>query len=227
MERREQRKITFIVKQMLYWFIIKQMFNNKPLVGSAGSCGWNRKEERGMTRLRNGHTGLNSSLYVIKKHNSGKSDFWRRGNGVLLFCQRFESARDILKRGLREMREGNIVTTVLKKNFSYVCWKVLFEYLEAARLMNRIWVILFLCFVSAPTENMFCSSRIECCSRSSSQSVSVGMNIGIGARSVAAVPTWMQQLERRTRGGASLLVIYLHDRVRCLEGFAAWLFSRF
>jgi len=32
----------------------RYLLNNKPLVGSAGSSGRNRKEERVMTRLRNG-----------------------------------------------------------------------------------------------------------------------------------------------------------------------------
>lgn len=41
---------------------------------SAGSSGLNRKEERAMTRIRNGHTVLNSSLYIIQKHNDGKCE---------------------------------------------------------------------------------------------------------------------------------------------------------
>lgn len=117
----------------------RYLLNNKPLVESAGSSGRNRKEERVMTGIRNGHTGLNSSLHVLIKHNNGKCDFCEEDeavNHVLLFCQRYESVRGIFKKGLKEMGEGNIII-VQKKSFSEECWKILLEYLESTRLKTQ------------------------------------------------------------------------------------------
>lgn len=39
------------------------------------SAGRNRREERVISRLRVGHTGLNKTLCIIGKHNTGKCDY--------------------------------------------------------------------------------------------------------------------------------------------------------
>ncbi|XP_016419840.1 uncharacterized protein LOC107749259 [Sinocyclocheilus rhinocerous] len=44
----------------------RYLFKNIPLVGKIGTGGRNRKEGKVITRIRNGHTGLNSSLYDWK-----------------------------------------------------------------------------------------------------------------------------------------------------------------
>lgn len=56
------------------------------------------EEERVVRSLRNGHSGLNSSLYMIRKHNNGNyCGEEETVEHVLLYCQKYDSEREVLK----------------------------------------------------------------------------------------------------------------------------------
>lgn len=77
----------------------RYLYKNKPWVGGSGTVGRNRREESIMTRLRTGHTGLNSSL--AGKHGDGKSAYCGEEetvDHVLLHCGRYRSERGVLQR---------------------------------------------------------------------------------------------------------------------------------
>lgn len=118
----------------------RYLFKNKPLVGSAGTGGRNRKEESVITRLRNGHSALNSSLFLIGKHNNGRCEYCGEEetvDHVLLYCQKYESEREVLKNALGEIGEESIINT-LRKHSGDKCWILLLEYLTSTKLINRI-----------------------------------------------------------------------------------------
>lgn len=67
----------------------RYLFKNKPLVEGAGPSGTEKRVE-----TWNGHTGLNGSSYVIRKHNNAKCEFCEEEESVFLFFWRYESARE-------------------------------------------------------------------------------------------------------------------------------------
>ena len=52
----------------------KYLYKSQEKVGAGRSSGRERREERVFTRLRLGHTKLNSTLKVVGKHLTGRCD---------------------------------------------------------------------------------------------------------------------------------------------------------
>ena len=49
----------------------RELFGNVPVVGEVGCGERNRAEERVITRLKCGHSGLNGLLLLVGKHGTG------------------------------------------------------------------------------------------------------------------------------------------------------------
>ena len=74
-------------------------------VGAMRRTGRNRKEETVISRLRFGHTRLNSNLFKIGKHQTGSCDFCGQEETVkhvLLFCTKYSVERRKLVSRLQE-----------------------------------------------------------------------------------------------------------------------------
>ena len=93
------------------------------------STGRNGREESIISRLRFGHTGLNSSLFIKGKHGTGRCECGQVETieHVMLNCQRYEEERRHLVGNLTKLRVpyhltdiSYNLTDILQKNLSVI-----------------------------------------------------------------------------------------------------------
>ncbi len=71
------------------------------------SAGKNRRDEIVISRMRFGHTRLNSTLYKMGKHDTGRCEFCGQEESVehvILYCQKYETERRILMQNLEKIK---------------------------------------------------------------------------------------------------------------------------
>ena len=110
-------------------------------MGKGGVVGRNRKEEAVITRLRLGHTELNSTLHSIGKHPTGKCrlcDHPESVQHVLMECKGYERERERreLKAALQREKVSFMVGNMLQgsgKIRRYVS-----KFLRETGLMDRV-----------------------------------------------------------------------------------------
>lgn len=88
--------------------------------------------------MRNGHTGLNSTLYLTVKHCDGRCEYCGEEETVehvMLVCQKSLSEREVLITELRKIEVSNI-ENILSEPSGDECWRLLLEYFKSTRLMN-------------------------------------------------------------------------------------------
>ncbi len=76
-------------------------------VGEMRSAGKNRRDERVISRMGFGHTRLNSTLYKMGKHDTGRCEFCGQEESVehvILYCQKYETERRILMQNVEKIK---------------------------------------------------------------------------------------------------------------------------
>ncbi|XP_042577005.1 uncharacterized protein LOC122136668 [Cyprinus carpio] len=84
----------------------RHLYNIQKQVGKGRICFTNRKEDIIITRLRIGHSGLNHSLFIIGKHQSGLCTTCSKAENIeheLLHCALYSKEREELFKKLRNM----------------------------------------------------------------------------------------------------------------------------
>ncbi len=93
-----------------------------------GCAGRNRKDETIISRLRFGHTGLNSTLFNIGKHNTSRCDNCGQEETVehvMLHCQKYEAERRHLTQNLRKIKVNLALIDILQKSSRNECYLII------------------------------------------------------------------------------------------------------
>uniref|UniRef100_A0A3B5QAR3 Reverse transcriptase domain-containing protein n=1 Tax=Xiphophorus maculatus TaxID=8083 RepID=A0A3B5QAR3_XIPMA len=118
------------------WF-----YKIQKIVGERRNGRRNRKEERVITRLRFGHTGLNYTLFKIKKHDNGKCDYcgkYETIEHVILECHKYERERRYMRREFECIKEKINLLDILRKNLGSKHIQIIIKYLKKTKLFHRI-----------------------------------------------------------------------------------------
>ena len=104
---------------------------------------WKKKHttRKIISRLRFGHSRLNSSLFKIAKHESGRCDYCEQQETVqhiIMHCQRFEIEREQLICSLRRESVCFDIINILQKESGNKCYKLLSQYLKQTKFLERI-----------------------------------------------------------------------------------------
>ncbi|CAJ1057684.1 RNA-directed DNA polymerase from mobile element jockey [Xyrichtys novacula] len=125
-----------------YWDINdtgRHFYRIQSQVGGERVFGRSRKEEVAITRLRLGHTGLNSTQKIISKHPTGKCqscNVQETVEHVLMECREYEREREVLKNGLKKENIGFTLRSVLQRTKESN--KHVQRYLRRTGLVKRI-----------------------------------------------------------------------------------------
>lgn len=101
--------------------------------------GGSRKEEAVITRLRLGHTALNSMLQRIGKHPTGKCRSCEQSESVqhfLMECKEYERKRRELRAALQKESVSFTVENMLQRSGNIR--RHVYKYLRETGLMNRV-----------------------------------------------------------------------------------------
>lgn len=104
-------------------------------------AGKGRREEIVITRLRIGHSALNKTLKIIGKHNSGLCEECQEEESVehvILRCRRYETQREMMRRGLVDAGVKEISLKGLLDLSDRSQQRMLLEFLRSMGLFNRI-----------------------------------------------------------------------------------------
>ncbi|XP_037536736.1 uncharacterized protein LOC119413748 [Nematolebias whitei] len=118
------------------WFYIIQR-----KVGEMRRAERNRREETVISRLRFGHTGLNRTLFIIGKHNTGKCDHCGEDETiqhVLMICQNYHHERRQMIQRLNAINVRFDPVVLLQANSSSASTNILLKYLKRTQLFERI-----------------------------------------------------------------------------------------
>lgn len=125
-----------------YWDINdtgRHFYNIQKQVGKIGLVGRSRKEDVVITRLRLGHTELNSTLHRTGKHPTGKCrkcDHPESVQHVLMECKGYERERRELKAALEKEKVSFTVGNMLQRSGNIR--RYVTKYLRETGLMDRI-----------------------------------------------------------------------------------------
>lgn len=100
-----------------------------------------RREEDVITRLRFGHTYLNSSLYLMRKHQTGQCEYCGERETVehiFMQCVKYRRHREELKAYMSKSGMGYSVKTMLRGCSSAGIVKAIMRFLRGTRLFLRI-----------------------------------------------------------------------------------------
>ena len=117
----------------------RHFYNIQKQVGKRGMVGGSRKEEVVFTRLRLGHTGLNSTLHRISKHPTGKCRWCDQKESVqhvLMECKEYEKERRELKLALQREKVSFTVGNMMQG--SGKIRRCVRKYLRETGLMDRV-----------------------------------------------------------------------------------------
>lgn len=101
----------------------------------------NRREETIISRLRFGHTGLNSTLFIIGKHQTGRCCYCEVKETiehVLLYCQNYIEERRQLIYNLGRNQTKLDIKDLLQRNSGSKSYSALFQFLKRTRVYDRI-----------------------------------------------------------------------------------------
>jgi ribonuclease HI len=135
-------KKNIMKKWQLYWdneIKGRHMYQIQSTVGKGRISGRRRYEENMITRLRLGHTRLNSTLHLISKHPTGLCEVCEVSETiehVLMKCRRYNVERKELKEKLNNIGVKFTILNVLKSDRSII--NLMIEYLGNTGLNKRI-----------------------------------------------------------------------------------------
>uniref|UniRef100_A0A1A8L2C0 Reverse transcriptase domain-containing protein n=1 Tax=Nothobranchius pienaari TaxID=704102 RepID=A0A1A8L2C0_9TELE len=110
-------------------------------VGDMRNTGRSRREEVIVSRLRFGHTGLNNTLFIIGKHDTGTCVYCGEEETVghvVLHCRKYQAERRKMIRILSRMKVKLDLIDLLRQNSKSDCFQVLFQFLKEIRVFGRI-----------------------------------------------------------------------------------------
>ncbi len=111
-------------------------------VGEMRSAGKNRRDEIVISRMRFGHTRLNSTLYKMGKHDTGRCEFCGQEESVehvILYFQKYETERRILMQNLEKIKMQFKLRDILQNDSRNECYSFIFQYLKITNLWERIY----------------------------------------------------------------------------------------
>uniref|UniRef100_A0A3Q2ZQ74 Reverse transcriptase domain-containing protein n=1 Tax=Kryptolebias marmoratus TaxID=37003 RepID=A0A3Q2ZQ74_KRYMA len=111
------------------------------MVGERSHGRRNRKEERVITRLRFGHSGLNFSLFKIIKHKTGKCEYCGEDETIkhcILECNKYENERRAMRREFERIKEKFDLIDILRKNMGSKQIQIIMQFLKRTKLFQRI-----------------------------------------------------------------------------------------
>lgn len=97
-----------------------------------------RQEETWFTRLRLGHTGLNSGLHIMGKHETGMCPYCTETETVkhvLLTCRQYSEEREIIK---RVTKNSVTLSNLLSLPGTQSTTKAVIEFLKETQLARRL-----------------------------------------------------------------------------------------
>ncbi|XP_037531828.1 uncharacterized protein LOC119409038 [Nematolebias whitei] len=100
-----------------------------------------RKEERIITRLRFGHTGLNYSLFKIQKHKNGKCEYCEKFETiehVILECCKYEEERRCMLKECEGSKEKFNLIEFVRRDLGSRHIQIIIRYLKKTKLFHRI-----------------------------------------------------------------------------------------
>ena len=98
-------------------------------------------EEDALSRMRFGHTRLNNTLAIIKKHADGKCQFCDSPETlehVICHCPCYQTERETLIEQLRRAKLRLNLMEILKLGSGHICYNYVFRFLRDTGLINRI-----------------------------------------------------------------------------------------
>ena len=98
-------------------------------------------EEDALSRMRLGHTRLNNTLAIIKKHADGKCQFCDSPETlehVICHCPCYQTERETLIEQLRRAKLRLNLMEILKLGSGHICYNYVFRFLRDTGLIHRI-----------------------------------------------------------------------------------------
>ena len=95
-----------------------------------------RREESVLSRLRFGHTGLNSTLFLIGKHETGRCECGQEETVEHVDCERYEQDRRQIRENVKKEMVHFVLIDILQNN-SNKC-QILFHFLRVTNLFLKI-----------------------------------------------------------------------------------------
>ncbi|XP_048015377.1 uncharacterized protein LOC125247880 [Megalobrama amblycephala] len=117
------------------------LYNIQRIVGKGRITRRNRKEESIISRLRFGHTALNSTLNKIGKHQTGACEYCNQEETVehvIMKCPKYNSERRVLIFNLKRIKMKFNLTNLLQRNSHEECIDFLLLYLKMTDLDKRL-----------------------------------------------------------------------------------------
>ncbi len=114
-----------------YYNIVKSVGKKEQFYGR------HRKEEVMISRLRMGHTGLNSTLALMGKHENGMCDVSETVEHVLFECSKYDDQRNSVFSNIRN-RPVSVVDLLGKGLNDNQVFKAVLTFLELTGLEHRI-----------------------------------------------------------------------------------------
>lgn len=116
----------------------RHLYNIQNKVGDVKNRGGNRREEIVMTRLRIGHSNLNSTLHIIRKHPTGFCGYCQVAETtehVLMSCKQYDEQR---KEMIEELGKETGMKEILESGANEQRRGSFFIFLRTTGLMKRI-----------------------------------------------------------------------------------------
>ncbi|XP_023192676.1 uncharacterized protein LOC111609311 [Xiphophorus maculatus] len=110
-------------------------------VGEFRKCSRNKKEEDIISRLRFGHTGLNSTLKIINKHDTGFCSYCGKLETIqhcFLECSKYVREREELIRNLNRNKNKLDIRSLLQRSSGDVVFNSIFNFLRRTGIMGRL-----------------------------------------------------------------------------------------
>lgn len=119
----------------------RMYYNIQKKVGGMRENNRNKKEEDIISRMRFGHTGLNSTLKIIGKHENGMCEVCNISETiehVIINCDGYKEERLRLKERLSKEKIRFEMNEILQLNSGHVGYTAIFDYLNKTGLIRKI-----------------------------------------------------------------------------------------
>ena len=119
----------------------RHLYRIQKVVGKMRDMGRGKKDEDIISRMRFGHTGLNSTLKIIGKHETGRCDYCNRQETiehVMMECPKYQQERQSLKERLESNKIKMEIKELLKLSSGNVGYRDIFLFLDETGLSKRI-----------------------------------------------------------------------------------------
>lgn len=119
----------------------RQFYNIQNKVGKGRNTNRSKDEEDVFSRMRYGHTRLNNTLLIMKKHADGNCQFCgslETIEHVILNCTKYQEERQILIAQLQGEQMRLNLQDILQISSSGICFKYVIGFLRNTGLIKRI-----------------------------------------------------------------------------------------